>query len=623
MLQNIRQQVQGTTAKIIVGLIVISFAFFGIESILVSGGGNEIAEVNGESIYPQELQQALDTQKRRLIAMMGNQIDPAMLDDDRLRPQALQSLVNRKVLMQSAEKLGLTISETEIGSVVGSMEQFQVDGAFSADLYKSVLSSMGFTPSYFKQSLRDDMVLNQLSSGLAGTEFVTPAEVELTTTVIAEQRDLRYFIVPREKFISAEAFTDQQIETYYSEHQADFMSPETVDIDYLELNLDDFRQPVAESAILEAYEVAKQESQYHTQNRVSHILFESTDENDLNERLAKAQAELAAGTAFPEVAKKYSDDVGSAEKGGDLGYSSGQAFPEAMEDAIAELEPGVVSKPVKTEAGTHLIVVTERKQGGEPSLEEMRKELEEDIQTNEARAALLRNVESLRDLSFNSEDLSYPAKEMNLPIQQAAKITRAHNEGLFSNSLLTDAAYSDDVLSSGHNSDVLELPDDKYVVLHVRQHHQPDVKPLQEVKTEVIARLTEQWSKEAVMAETRALIEQLRTRNAFEATATSKGYEMQVELGVNRRNPTLPSELLQRVFELPPPASDSSTIEFVTTQNGDVAIVELLRVNAGDYKALPEIERKQLQQLLSGELGNLTNSEFQRGLLEQAEVKVL
>lgn len=125
------------------------------------------------------------------------------------------------------------------------------------------------------------------------------------------------------------------------------------------------------------------------------------------------------------------------------------------------------------------------------------------------------------------------------------------------------------------------------------------------------------------MAEAKALVEQLRSGNSFDAVATSKGYEMQVELGVNRRNPTLPSELLQRVFELPPPASDSSTIEFVTTQNGDVAIVELLRVNAGDYKTLPEIERKQLQQLLSGELGNLTNSEFQRGLLEQADVKVL
>lgn len=623
MLQDLRQKIQGTTAKIVVGLIVISFAFFGIESILVSGGGNEIAEVNGESIYPQDLQQSLDTQKRRMIAMMGDDIDPTMLDDERLRPQALESLINRKLLMQSAQKLGLTISEPEIGSVVGSMEQFQVDGVFSPELYKSVLSNLGYTPSYFKASLRDDMVLNQLRSGLAGSEFVTPAELEINTRVLSEQRDLRYVTIPREKFVSAEPFTDQQIETYYATHQDDFRSPESVDIDYLELNLDDFREPVSESAILEAYELAKQDSQFQTQNRVSHILFESTEGSGLDERLAEAQAELAAGTAFAEVAKKYSDDVGSADKGGDLGYSSGQTFPETMEEAISQLEPGVVSAPVKTDAGTHLIVVTERKQGGEPSLDEMREQLRETLQTDEARVALLRDVESLRDLSFNSEDLSYPAKELNLPIRQAAAVTRTHNEGLFSNSLLVQAAFSDDVLSSGHNSEVIELPGDKFVVLHMRVHNQPEVKSLDTVKDQVIARLTEDTSKAAVNAEASKLLEQLRAGQALEAVATEKGYEVHVELGVNRRNATLSPEVLQRLFELPPPDSGKSITEFVVAQNGDVAIIELTRVNAGEYQSLPEAERGQLRQLLSGEFGNLTNTEFQRGLLEHAEVNVL
>jgi peptidyl-prolyl cis-trans isomerase D len=118
MLQDIRQHTQGTAAKIIIGIIVISFAFFGIQSILVSGGDNEIADVNGELIYPQQLQQALDTQKRRLISMMGDQFDPAMLDDERLAPQALESLISRALLMQSALALKLVISENDIGAAV-------------------------------------------------------------------------------------------------------------------------------------------------------------------------------------------------------------------------------------------------------------------------------------------------------------------------------------------------------------------------------------------------------------------------------------------------------------------------------------------------------------------------
>jgi peptidyl-prolyl cis-trans isomerase D len=214
MLQDIRQHTQGTAAKIIIGMIVISFAFFGIQSILVSGGDNEIADVNGELIYPQQLQQALDTQKRRLISMMGDQFDPAMLDDERLAPQALESLVSRILLMQSALALKLVISENDIGAVVAGMEQFQIDGKFSPAVYKSVLSSAGYTPSYFKQSLSEDMLLSQLRSGIAGSEFVTSSELALNSHVILEQRDLNFFTIPLEKFSSLSPPTGSEIDSY-------------------------------------------------------------------------------------------------------------------------------------------------------------------------------------------------------------------------------------------------------------------------------------------------------------------------------------------------------------------------------------------------------------------------
>jgi peptidyl-prolyl cis-trans isomerase D len=623
MLQDIRQQVQGTTAKIIVGLIVVSFAFFGIESILVGGGGNEIAEVNGESVFPHELQQALDTQKRRLVSIMGNEIDPAMLDDDRLRPQAMESLINRKLLMQSAENLSLSVSEAEIGRVVSGMEQFQVDGVFSPDLYKSVLASLGYTPSYFKDSLRDDMILNQLGSGLAGSEFVTVSELEVNNRVASELRDLNYFVIPREDFTPKLAFTDKAIEDYYSTHQDDFRSPETVDIDYLELTLDDYRKPVEESAVIEAFELAKADTQYQMQSRVSHILFESSDTQDQNERLQKARSELGAGTPFAEVAKKYSDDVGSADKGGDLGYTSGQTFPETLEAAIAELEPGLVSEPIETDAGTHLVVVTERKPGGEPSLEEMREQLTETIQTDEARIALLRDVESLKDLSFNAEDLSYPAKELDLDVQQADTVSRLMNEGLFSNSALIEAAYSEEVLTSGHNSEVIELPDDRFVVLHVRNHNKPEVKPLDAVKAEVISRLSDEASKSAVIAKAETLLKQIRGGKDAKSVASEEDYEMRVELAVNRRNASLPPEVLKRAFELPIPDAQNSITEVVMAPNGDVAVIELLRVNVGDYKTLPETEQQQLRQLLGSEYSGLLNNEFQRGIRDKAEVSVL
>jgi len=623
MLQDIRQHIQGPTAKVVVGLIVISFAFFGIESILVNGGGNEIAEVNGEPIYPQELQQALDTQKRRLMAMMGDKLDPALIDDERLSPQAMESLINRKLLLQSAEALKLAISEREIGTLVGSMEQFQVDGAFSPDVYKSVLSGAGYTPGYFKQSLQDDMLLNQVRSGLAGTEFVTPSEQELNAHVLWEQRDLRFFTIPIERFTSTAPLTDAQIEAYYAAHQDDFQTTESVDFDYLELTLDDFRQPVEESAILEAYELSKQETQFKTQNRVSHILFESTGENDLKQRIAMAQEKLTAGLAFAEVAKEFSQDAGSADKGGDLGFSSGDTFPEAMEAAIAQLEPGVVSGSVETEAGTHLILVTERKKGGQPSLEDVREQLQEKIQADEARIVLLRTVESLKDLSFNAVDLSYPAKELGLTVKQADQVARTENEGLFSNAALVEAAFSAEVLTSANNSEVIELAADRFVVLHVRKHNTPEVKPLTSVREKVVAAVTGEMARAAITAEADHALEQLRSGLAADQFANAQGYKLQVELGVDRRNSTVPPEVLHRIFDLPPPAADKTATDFIMASNGDAIVIELVRVNAGEYKALKEPEREQLQQMLNSETGSLINEEFQRGLRERADITVL
>ena len=623
MLQDIRQHTQGTAAKIIIGIIVISFAFFGIQSILVSGGDNEIADVNGELIYPQQLQQALDTQKRRLISMMGDQFDPAMLDDERLAPQALESLINRALLMQSAQALKLVISEIDIGAVVGGMQQFQVGGRFSPDVYKSVLSSAGYTPSSFKQGLREDMLLSQLRSGVAGSEFVTSSELELNSQVILEQRDLNFFTIPLEKFTSISPPTDADINAYYLDHQEAFRTLESLDLDYLELTLDDYRKPVSEAAILDAYEQAKQDLQYQTQNRVSHILFETNEDSSVQQRVASAQEKLAAGMAFADVAKQFSDDIGSVDKGGDLGYTSGDAFPDEMEVVVAELEPGVVSTPLETDAGTHLILVTERKQAEAPSLEDMRSALENTIQEDDARETLLLTVESLRDLSFNAEDLRNPAKELNLSVEQADVVSRSQAEGLFSNPSLLTAAFSDDVLLAGNNSEVIELAGSNFVVLSVRKHNIPEIKALSAVREQVVAALVEETARLAVLSEANHALQEMHDGLTADKFADAQQYELKVELGIDRGNTLLSPEILGRTFQLPLPTAGAASIDFISMPNGDAVVIELLSVTAGEFKSLPTQEQAQFQQLLATEAGRLIDIEYQRGLRERAKISIL
>jgi peptidyl-prolyl cis-trans isomerase D len=627
MLQDIRKSTQGTAAKVVVGLIVLSFSLFGIESILVGGSGGGIAEVNGEEIYPDEVQQLVNTQKRRIISLMGDNLDPAMLDDQRLSGQALDSIIARKLQMQAATDLNMAISDKQIGAVIRAMEQFQINGNFSPEMYKSMLSSAGYTPAAFKQGLAEDLLITQLSSGLAASDFATAAEVRLNAIYVGESRDIRYLTIPLENFAADAEVSEVEILQYYEGNQLAFRTAESVELDYIKLSIDDFKQPVAESILLEEYELQKGNEQYSTQSGISHILFEQqSDEADnvFQARITSAQAELNEGMDFATLAKRVSDDVGSAGFGGELGFTQGDAFPAEMEAAIALLaEVGELSGPVVSDAGTHLIKLTERRDGEVPTFDELRGELEERVQTSEARSEVTRVVESLKDLSFVAEDLGPPAKELALQVVTSAKITRAQAEGLFSNAQLLRAAFSEEVLEQGHNSEVIELANDTYVTLRVRKHNKPMVKPLEQVRGQIIASITDESARAAVSAAAQQAIAELEAGVSVETYSLDNEYEWQVELAANRGNGMIPRAVLQRAFELAVPDQGKSAFDFIMTPEGDVQVFELARVTPGTVETLSAQQRQQLSQQITAEFARTANTEFLRGLRDVADITVL
>ncbi len=625
MLQNIRQNIQGPTTKIVVWLIVISFSIFGIESILVGGGGGGVAEVNGEEIGPGELQQAVNNQKRRLISMMGDNFDPTMLDDDLLGAQALESLIDRKLLMQSAADLDLSASKREVGALIANMEQFKIEGKFSPQLFTSVLSNAGFTPAYFKQTLAEDIALTQLRAGLMGSEFSTPLELSLNAQVDSEQRDLAYLTIPIEGFMTDEPPTEEEIAEYYAANQDRFLSQETVELDYIALSPADFLAPVDEDELREAYLLEIDNTQYKTEHRVSHILFErGSDESEegLQQRVAAAQAALASGTDFATVAAEFSDDIGSATGGGDLGFTTGDAFPPEMEEVIAQLDPNIVSAPVSTDAGTHLVMVTERREGTAPTFEELSPQLEEQLQLAAARAELLLAVEELKDLVFNAEDLAGPAEDMELEVQRSEPVSRNQQSGLFANPALLAAAFSEEVLEAGYNSDVIELGGDRFVVVNVRKHNLPEVMPLAEVREGISALLHDNTARGKVHGAAKNVVQALRSGASIAQVAEEYGYTWQAEPGAQRDNTNLPPEVLNSAFQMPAPAGDDAVVELVMTPAGDAQVISLTRVEPGSWDQLAETEQQALRRQLSSESANLLNTEYQHGLRASADIIV-
>jgi peptidyl-prolyl cis-trans isomerase D len=626
MLQDIRKSTQGTAAKVVIGLIVISFALFGIESILLGGGGSSVAEVNGESVSPMELQQAVDTQRRQLIAMLGNDVDPELLDEQRLGARALEGIISRKLLLQSAQAMGLTVSEAELGAVIGGMEQFQLDGQFSPDMYKSLLASAGYTPGTFKQALKDDLMLTQLRSGLAGSDFATSAELALNARVLAEQRDIRYLTIPLESFLAASEPQAAEVEAWYQANQERFMSEESVELNYVELTLEDFHKPVTESAIEEEYRIEVDNYQYQTENRVAHILLQQTQGESAGEfagRLEAVQAALAAGEDFAAVAAEYSDDIGSANNGGDLGFSAGDAFPEEMEAAIASLDVNTISAPVVTEAGTHILLVTERRDADPPSLAELRPQLELRLQDREARVALLLAVEQLRDLAFTASNLARPAEELGLEVKRSGPVTRDQETGPLAAPAILRAAFSEDVLELGHNSEVVELGADRFVAVHLHRHNKSELQPLDAVREEIVADLTRERARESLQQAAEAVVAAVaESAETVEAIALREGYDWQVELGARRDSGAVPSVVLQRAFSLPAPAS-GPVVDYVMEASGDARVVQLVRVEAGELASLPSEQQRSLAQRIGGEFGAVLQLEHEQGLRAAADVSVL
>ena len=612
MLQSMRQSTQSTAAKVIIGLIVLSFAAFGLETLLPGGSGTSVAEVNGEEITPIALQEAITQQKRQLVSVLGDDIDPALLDDDRLQPRALQSLIQRALLLQKSTALNLVASEAQVGKSITSVEAFQLNGQFSPDAYKSVLANAGYTPERFRRAQADDIVLTQLQIAISETEFATETEIAATANLIAEERDVRYLVIPDEGLVIDEDISDAALQNYYQQNEAAFFNPEQVVVDYILLDPVDFVVSVDESVVEEQYEAVKEEYEVAEQSRVSHILLiQEDDESDATygQRVAETAERIARGEDFADLAAELSDDLGSASLGGELGFTDGSAFPDEMETAIAALaEPGAISGAVETDAGTHFIRLEERIAGDSVDYTMVREELRASIEAAEAERNLLIAVEELRDLAFNAPDLSGPAAAIGAEVQVSEAFSLGEGAGLFTDARVRELAFSDDVKVSGNNSEVLELSGQRFVAVRVRDVRAPQIAPYKEVENEVRRGLSAELETAALADMTARAQTLLASGESMEAAANALGVEWRVELAATRLTSQLPQPVLETAFAMPQGQTD--VLRTVPVPGEGYALVQLARVNPGDVAALSGAEAQQLSDLRSGEQQRLSFDEF-------------
>ena len=623
MLQSMREGVKSPWVLVIIGLIVLLFVLTGAESLTFGGAQSGAAKVNDREISFNELQFAIEQQRRQLTEIYGDQLDPSLLDDDLLRPGVLNNLVDRALLEDYAVSLGIAASPEAIRRSIISNPAFEVDGSFSADYYRDILRSNGLTTDQYRaeQSGTDQLV--KLESIIGDADFITPVEAKAAIDVVVERRDVRFLVIPDTALSSQYQVTDTAISEYYEANKALFAQPERLTVEFVELNPSQFVLPVDEAELQTQLADALADYETKAQSEVAHILLvQNDDETDqaYAERINEVGARLQADEDFAAIAADASDDIGSSFVGGDLGFTDGSVFPDAMEEAIANLEVGGISTAVTTDTGTHFILVKSRSAAEQVPDELLRAEITESLQTAQTQRDLLIAVDELRELVFTSSGLEAAAQELGLVIATSQPFSRDQGEGLFSEASLRTAAFSNDVLVDANNSDVIELSGSRFVALAVKEQLPEGTKPLAEVRSSISAQLTSEAQDRAMTTLVDDVNASLAAGETLEAISTAKGYEWRVELAATRQNVNLPSSVLQSAFSKR--SADTETVSAVRLDDESYALVQLARTQAGREDTMVSVERDALLREVSDVSASLLRQEFMADLKRRGDVVI-
>ncbi|UYM16058.1 SurA N-terminal domain-containing protein [Endozoicomonas euniceicola] len=630
MLQTMREKSKSWVTFVVVGVIAFMMAITGLESLAPNPNNSDVAKVNGEEISRFQLNQSIDQQRRAMIQQMGERFDPSLIDDKLLQENVLNSLIERSLLLQAAQSGKMDVSDASLDQLIISIPEFQQDGQFNQERFQMVLRSVGMTPLQFRSVLREDILMNQMQSGIAGSEFVTAAEIRKLNSLERQTRDIAWLTLKADKVRDSIQPSEDEIATYYESHSDRFMTEEQVVIQYVEMKKADLKGDI---------EISDQElrDEYHhytdqlketsrDKQQVSTILIETGDKRDLaaaKERAAEVEGKLAAGESFAELAKRYSDDPITAENGGDMGMVEAGFFGDTFDDAIAGLEIDEVSGPVETEFGLQILKVTAREKATLPTFDEVKAQLLSDLQNQEVNVLFLDQSRLLADISFEASDLTQPAEQLGLDIKVSEPFGRQGGaDAITSNSRVIAEAFNEEVLELGANSELIEINPEEVLVLRVKEHRQPQQKPLEQVHDSIVQSLKAEKAREQLQGQAEQLIAQLHEGVDSKKVAEDAGLEWSESDDATRNQPGVARQLLTTAFKMPHPAEGKQAFDRTELPDGDIAVIALSQVHEGEASIDDEAQARMMAHYIAAGNGRVLFNQYVRSLKDDAKIKL-
>ena len=619
MLEDIREKSQGLTAKIILGLIILTFAVAGVGS-YTNSVDTSVATVNGEAISQQAFNKAYQAQRGRMAQQFGEMFDTLSNDANYManfRQGVLDNLINEKLIDQNSEALAIRVSDVRLKETIRKMPEFQVDGAFDNNRYLAIINQAGFFQSSdFRDYLRVEMTRRQLSQALIATEFSLPYQEKLQLALQNQTRDIRFATVSAQQFKETVELTDEEVNSYYLANQARFQNKEQVKVDYISLNVADLAKDikVTDEDIASYYQENSASYIEAAQRRISHILIEFNDGN-VDDEAAKTQAQavltrLEQGEDFSELAKEVSNDTFSGENGGDLEWLEPGVMEDSFDEAaLALTNVGDISQLVKTSFGYHVLKLTDYKDEVVQALADIQAELRIKLSNEQAQEKFFALQQEMARISFEFPDsLEDAATEVNVTIQTSPWLLRAGNTTPFDQANVIEAAFSDIVLQDNMNSDLIEVNDDVAIVLRLNTFQEANVKPLTEVEAQIKDILVNQKATEKAQQTVDSLLADFNAGTDISTQLTALNTSFVSKEKVARYSPEIDQSISRAAFVLPHPVSGVISASTVALSNGDLALIEVTAVDVNDVAATPNLAQQQTSQLAQSAYQSFVNS---------------
>ena len=605
MLIDIRDRASSWVAYIIIGLLVLSFALWGIQEYFGAGPGAPIATVNGNEITQVEFNNQFQQYRQRLRSILGADYDRQYADESIIRKQVIDGMVRTEVLRQEVTDSGYRTSDRSLIDNIQRIPQFQTNGKFDPELYERLLQVQRYSKAQFENELREQGKLQQFEISLASSSFMPKSDLQRFQSLSEQSRDFRYALVKPD--MSSTVLTDEEVEKYYQENQQRFQTPDQVKLSYVELKEEQIADQI-EIADDEARNIYDSQPEHYMTDelrRTRHILLKvsnevSQDAIEWDEAMDKANSlvqKLSEGAEFAELAKQNSEDSLSAEKGGDIGFIAPGDFTSVeLDEALFSLDIGENSQPVRTKQGVQIVYLDEIQESEQMPFESVSEQIKNERKSQLAQARYIEIAEEIANLVVEQpDDLLEVSESFDLPIQETNWLAANSNAEIFAYPKIKNLAFSEDIVTENLNSELIEVSDGHVIAFRLADYQASKQKPLSDVAIEINLTLKVQKAAEQSLAKGEEFLAQMKSGTKLENISTNNNLELVSHGALRRDDNRVPQAIMEHAFRLAHPGGDDPVVGGYAQPDGSYALLELLKVVSGseDVDASKELQLSQ------------------------------